>query len=191
MNIKGKHIVLRAIEREDLPLLNQWANDPEIQRMLGGWHFPSGLQDQEVWFSSLSCNSLNQRFAIEVRDLGLIGTANLVSIDWKNRNAFHGMLIGDKGVRGKGYGVDTIKTIMRYAFDELELSRLDTDIIAYNEASLRAYIEKCGWVEEGRRTDWYFRDGRRWDKILAGVTRERYDAIHRRSVDSANSGELP
>jgi RimJ/RimL family protein N-acetyltransferase len=179
MNIKGKHVLLRAIEREDLPLLNQWANDPEIQRLLGGWHFPTSLQDQETWFSSLSCNSLNQRFAVEVHGLGLVGTANLVSIDWKNRTAFHGMLLGEKKVRGKGYGVDTIEAIMRYAFDELGLCRLDTDIIVYNEASLRTYIEKCGWVEEGRRTQWYFREGQRWDKILVGITQERYRETHR------------
>jgi RimJ/RimL family protein N-acetyltransferase len=189
MNIKGKHVELRAIERGDLPLLNQWANDPEIQRMLGGWHFPTSLQDQEAWFSSLSCNSLNQRFAIEAGDMGLIGTANLVSIDWKNRNAFHGMMLGDKNMRGKGYGVDTIRAIMRYAFDELGLHRLDTDIIVYNEASLRAYIEKCGWVEEGRRSGWYFREGRCWDKVMVGITRQRYDEIHSRSTEASSSGE--
>lgn len=188
MNIQGKHILLRAIEPADLPMLRQWANDVEIQRMLGGWHFPTSPQDQEAWFSTLSCNSLNQRFAIETRELGLIGTANLVSIDWKNRNAFHGVMLGDKNVRGKGYGVDTIRAIMRYAFDELGLCRLDTDIIVYNEASLRAYIEKCGWVEEGRRADWYFREGRRWDKILVGITRDRYHEIHLNSVDAAGPG---
>ena len=75
MNIEGKHVLLRAIEPSDLPLLQRWANDPAIQRMLGGWHFPTSMADQEVWFSSLSCNSLNQRFAIEAPGLGLIGTA--------------------------------------------------------------------------------------------------------------------
>jgi RimJ/RimL family protein N-acetyltransferase len=174
MHIIGKRVVLRAIEPEDLISLNRWANDPGIQRMVGGWHFPTSAKDQEEWFSSLSCNSLNQRFAIEVPDLGLIGTANLVSIDWKNRNAFHGMLLGDKEIRGKGYAVDTIMTLMRYAFEELGLVRLDGDIIEYNEASLRVYLGKCGWIEEGRKVDWYFREGRFWEKIVLGITREKY-----------------
>jgi RimJ/RimL family protein N-acetyltransferase len=191
MNIKGGRVVLRAIEHEDLPLLNQWANDPEIQGMLGGWHFPTSMKDQEAWFLSLSCNSLDQRFAIDVPGLGLIGTANLVSIDWKNRTAFHGMLIGDESMRGKGYGVDTIRAIMRYAFDELGLWRIDTDIIVYNEASLRAYTEKCGWIEEGRRKGWYFRNGRRWDKVLYGITRERYLEINGFQENSKSAGKLP
>lgn len=174
MNIRGKHVLLRAIEREDLPSLNRWANDPEIQHMLGGWHFPTSMRDQDAWFSSLNCKSVDQRFAIELPGLGMVGTANLVSIDWKNRNAFHGMMLGDKDIRGKGYGIDTIMAMMRYAFDELGLMRLDTDMIEYNYASLGVYINKCGWIEEGRRPEWFFRSGRTWDKVLVGTTRDRY-----------------
>ncbi|EEZ1915516.1 N-acetyltransferase, partial [Escherichia coli] len=40
MNIIGKTVKLRAVEIDDLELLNKWANDPEIWYMLGGWHFP-------------------------------------------------------------------------------------------------------------------------------------------------------
>jgi RimJ/RimL family protein N-acetyltransferase len=177
MNIEGKHVVLRAIEPSDLPSLQRWANDPGIQRMLGGWHFPTSYKDQQEWLAGLSCNSRDQRFAIETHELGLIGTANLVSIDWKNRNAFHGMLLGEADVRGKGLGVDTIMAIMRYAFDELDMARLDTDIIEYNQASLNAYVDKCGWIVEGRKANAYFRGGRYWEKVIVGITRERYQEI--------------
>jgi len=174
MNIIGTKIVLRAIEKVDLPLLQKWANDPEIQYWLGGWHFPTNSNDQEKWFNSLNVNSTNQRFVIETKDMGVIGSANLVDIDWKNKNAFHGMMLGDKDIRGKGYGVETVMTIMRYAFEELGLNRLDGSMIEYNEASLKMYIEKCGWKEEGRQRNWYFRKNRYWDRIMVGITREGY-----------------
>lgn len=174
MNIQGEKIILRAIERVDLPLLQKWANDPEIQYWLGGWHFPTNSNDQEKWFNSLNVNSTHQRFVIETKDLGVIGTANLVDIDWKNKNAFHGMMLGDKDIRGKGYGVETVMTIMRYAFEELGLNRLDGSMIEYNKASLKMYIEKCGWKEEGRQRNWYFRKNRYWDRIIVGITREDY-----------------
>jgi RimJ/RimL family protein N-acetyltransferase len=177
MNLIGTTVVLRAIEKEDLPLLQQWANDPEIQSQLGGWHFPTNMNDQEKWFNSLSCNSLHQRFAIETKELGLIGTANIVNIDWKNKNAFHGMMLGDKAIRGKGYGVDTVMTIMKYAFEELGLNRLDGSMIEYNAASLKLYLEKCGWKEEGRQRNWYFRNNKTWDRIIVGVTKEDYQTF--------------
>lgn len=174
MNIKGKNVTLRAIEIEDLEILKKWANEPEIQYWLGGWHFPTNMEDQKKWFGGLSANSLNQRFAIETEDLGLIGTANLVDIDWKNKNAFHGMMLGDKDIRGKGYGVDTVMAVLRFAFEELGLERIDGSMIEYNEASLKMYIGKCGWKEEGRQRNWYFRKNRYWDRIIVGITKQDY-----------------
>lgn len=177
MNINGKRVILRAIEPADLPTLQSWANDPELQRMLGGWHFPTSARDQQQWWESLSCRSTDQRFAIDTTEGSLIGTANLVSIDWKNGSAFHGTLIGEAAMRGKGYGTDTIMAIMRYAFDELRLERLDTDIIEYNAASLGTYVDKCGWIVEGHKANAYFRNGRYWSKAILGITRERYRGV--------------
>lgn len=174
MNIIGKKVILKAIETEDLNCLNQWANDPEIQYWLGGWHFPTSFNDIQTWHNNLNTNSTNQRFSIFTNDLGLIGTANLVEIDWKNKNAFHGMLLGNKEIRGKGYAVDTVMAIMRYAFEELGLQRLDGSMIEYNQASLKMYIEKCGWKVEGSKKQWYFRKNKFWDKIIVGITRDDY-----------------
>jgi RimJ/RimL family protein N-acetyltransferase len=174
MNYKGKKINLRAIEQTDLELLHKWSNDPDINYQLGGWHFPSSKQDQQKWFESLNMKSNDQRFAVENKDYNLIGIANLVDINWKDRNAFHGMLLGDKEIHGKGYGVDTIMTISKYAFEELGLLRLDSSIIAYNKASLGAYLDKCGWKQEGLKKNYYFRKNAWWDKVITGITSEDY-----------------
>ena len=174
MNIIGKHVRLRAVEERDLAEFNLWANDPEIQKLLGGWHFPTSLCDQEAWFSSFDCNSNEQRFSIETDELGLIGTAHLTSIDWKNRNAFQGMLLAKPEVRRKGYGVDTIMAMMRFAFDELGLENLSGEIIEYNKPSIKTYTEHCGWKVQGVQPEWYYRSGQRWDKILVGISSQNY-----------------
>jgi len=180
--ISGKVIGLRAVEEADLPLLHLWANDPEIWYNLGGWRFPSNFNSIREWQAGLHKDQLNHRWAIErLDDHQLIGTANLVNLDWKNRNAFHGMMLGPMDLRGKGFGIDTVMTVMRYAFDELQLERLDGDIIEYNEASLRLYVGRCGWKEEGRLRRWHFRKGRYWDKIVVGVTRDDYVEVASKS----------
>jgi RimJ/RimL family protein N-acetyltransferase len=175
MNICGKIVTLRAPELEDVPKLHKWSNDPELWNMLGGWHFPFSSRSTEAWVRGRADGNLTDHvFCIEVPDAGVIGTANLVNIDWKNRTAFHGMMIGETELRGKGYALDTVFAIMRYAFMELGLNRLDSDIIAYNQRSTKFYLEKCGWKEEGVRKDWYYRDGKFHDKVLIGVTRVDY-----------------
>jgi len=174
MNIIGEKVILRAIEKEDLDLLHKWSNDPEINYMLGGWHFPSSFQDQEKWFSNLSMRDNNQRFAIDTEELGLIGMVNIVDINWKDRRAFTGMLLGDKDMRGKGFGVDTIKTMNKYAFEELGLMRLDGSMISYNEASIGVYTKKCGWIIEGVKKSAYFRKNQWWDEVVVGITKDDY-----------------
>ena len=187
MNIHGDRILLRAIEESDLPQLHQWANDPEVWHLLDGWHFPSSSAFMREWFAGLNADHRHQRFAIEVQDIGLTGTANLVQIDWKNRNAFHGIMIGDVRHRRQGYGSDTIRTIMRYAFEELNLHRLETAIIEYNHPSLHTYIDKLGWKKEGLSRQWYFRNNRYWDRILLGITRDDY----RSQKDSNRTTDTP
>lgn len=173
--IKGESVFLRSPEHKDVELLNQWSNDPEIWSMLGGWHFPFSSHSTAQWVNAQGCNDMsNQFFCIDTVDDGLIGTANLLNIDWKNRNAFHGMMIGNKELRGKGYALDALKTIMRYAFMELGLKRLDGDMIAYNQRSIDFYINKGGWKKEGIKSNWYYRNGRHHDKIIVGVEVEDY-----------------
>lgn len=178
LSIPGKHVRLRAVEERDLPLLHQWANDEALWTGLGGWRFPSGFEATKAWFAALRADPLNHRFVIETKAEGsVIGTANLVDIDWKNRHALHGMMLGPADLRGKGFGRDTVMAVMRYAFDELGLERLDGDIIEFNAASYRLYVGKCGWREEGRQRRWHFRGGRFWDRIIVGVTRDDYAAL--------------
>jgi RimJ/RimL family protein N-acetyltransferase len=173
MNILGKHVTLRAIEKNDLPLLHKWANDPTTQDIMGDIHFPSSLDFQETWFENLQKDKLNQRLAIEVPEQGLIGITSIIQIDWKNNHAWHGIMLGDKDIRGKGYGIDTVMATMRYAFDEMHLERLDGGMIEYNTISINLY-KKLGWVEEGVRRNHLYRKGKYWDYILVGVTREDY-----------------
>ena len=176
MKILGNIVTLRAIEEEDLPAFHTWGNDPDLWRLLGGWHFPASKASTRAWFDKIQGDQLNLRLAITTSDDKVVGLANILDIDWKNKHAFHGMMLGDPSVRGKGLGQDTVMAIMRYAFDELGLERLDGSMIEFNEASLALYCGKCGWQKEGVQRNWYFREGRYWDKIMVGVTSADYRA---------------
>ena len=177
MKIKGKKITLRAVEESDLELLHRWANDSETQDIIGNIYFPSSMDFHRKWFESLKSDQLNQRLAIDAPDMGIIGLSSIMHIDWRNRHAWHGVMLGDADIRGKGYGKDAVMTTMRYAFDEMHLERLDGSIVEYNEASYKFYVGKLGWKEEGRRKNYYFRKRRYWDQIVVGITRADYDEL--------------
>ncbi|SNS61861.1 Protein N-acetyltransferase, RimJ/RimL family [Noviherbaspirillum humi] len=159
----------------DTPLLHQWANDPELWASLVGWHFPYSAGSAENWVRNYDGRSIDSiSLCIEDEELGLIGTASLKPINWKDRNAFYGIMLGDPNTRGRGLGKDAAMAIMRYAFDELDLVRLDTEIVGSNKVSLEFHVQALGWKIEGVKKDWFYRDGKRHDKVIAGITADDY-----------------
>ncbi len=104
MNIKGKSVVLRAVEREDLDLLHKWANNPELQAIMGNIYFPSSRAYHEQWYENLQGDILNQRFAIDAPEVGLIGVSSLMDISWRNNRASHGVMLGDVDTRVRALG---------------------------------------------------------------------------------------
>jgi RimJ/RimL family protein N-acetyltransferase len=177
MNIVGKKITLRAVEERDLPTLHKWSNDPYTQDIMGDIHFPSSFEYHKEWFNRLKDDKLNQRFAIVTPEDSIIGLSTIINIDWKNNHAWHGIMLGPVDMRGKGYGIDTVMTTMKYAFDELHMERLDGSMISYNEVSIKFYCEKLGWKKEGIRRNYYFRRGQYWDQIVVGITKQDYQEL--------------
>lgn len=173
MNIVFDSVTLRAIENADLPLMHKWANDSSIQYMLGGWHFPTNMNDQEKWFQTLSCNSLNQRFIVENENKNILGMANLLNINFKDGNAELGLLL-DPQFQGKGFGKKVVFALMRYSFLELRLNRLETSIISINESSQKLFINKCGWTKEGVLRNWYYRKGNFIDKFVLSILKDEF-----------------
>lgn len=174
MNLYGEKVILRALEPEDMEILRNIANDPEVENLVGGWSFPICKKTQMDWYESIINNKNNLRFAIETKDEGVIGMADLKNIDWKNRIAFHGIKIGNKDYRGKGYGKDVVFTIMKYAFEELQLNRLDANILEYNIASKNLYVDKCGWKIEGVRRNYIFKGNKYHNQYMVGILKEEY-----------------
>lgn len=173
MNIKGKIVTLRAIEKSDLEFMKDILNDCEIESLVVGWAFPISKYQQEKWYETNILDSKNLRFIIETEADGIIGLATLTEIDWKNRMASHGIKLANKKNRSKGIGTDTVMAIMKYAFDELQLNRLNGSWFEENIPSRNMYM-RCGWVEEGRLRQYIYKNGKYRDLMTVGILRKDY-----------------
>ena len=173
MNIVGKFVTLRAMSKSDMPMICDMFNDPEIEKNVVGWAFPISLEQQLSWFDNHMNDQGSFRFVIETPEDGAVGIATLSNIDWKNRTATHGIKLANKEKRAKGIGTDTVMAIMRYAFDELGLHRLDGSWFDTNAAS-KALYKKCGWKEEGVRRSCVFKNGEWRDLTIVGILDSDY-----------------
>lgn len=176
MNINGKIITLRAIEMDDLELMRDMLNDPEIENLVVGWSFPISKYQQKQWYENNINDKSNLRFIIETPNDGAVGIVTLTNIDWKNRRATHGIKLANKKDRIKGVGTDAVMAIMRYAFDELQLNRLDGNWFESNVGSQKLYT-KCGWKIEGNVRQCVYKNGEYRDLKIVGILKNDYEEL--------------
>ena len=75
--------------------------------------------------------------------------------------------------KGKGVGTDAVMTLMKFAFEELNLNRLDGSWMEDNIASEKLYL-KCGWKVEGIKENAIFRNGKYHNLKITGITQQDY-----------------
>lgn len=71
-----------------------------------------------------------------------------------------------------------MRILLRYAFCERRLNKLNNAIIDGNTASLRMF-EKLGAKVEGVRRQMVYTDGRYWDETLVGITQADFEKAER------------
>lgn len=177
MELKGKLVTLRAVEERDLEMLRELTNDPDFEKMIVGWSFPVSKSAQQQWFSKLENGLSRIRYTIETEEDGAVGMIGLRDIDWKNGSAYGlGMRIAKKEIRTKGLATDAWMTLMRYAFEELRLNRVNGSAIEYNKASLRV-CEKVGFKIEGVQREAVFKNGKYWNVITMACLKSDYEEL--------------
>jgi RimJ/RimL family protein N-acetyltransferase len=176
--LKGKLVRLRALEPSDVENAYKWVNDREVTHYLMV-RYPWSRVQEEKYLNENSARENNfedVRLAIETLDGKHIGMTGLHRARPEDRSAELGILIGDKSFWSSGYGTDTVQTLLRFAFDQMNLHKVALGVFEYNERGQACY-RKCGFVEEGRFREEYFQDGRYWDVIRMSILRSEWRAI--------------
>ena len=84
-----------------------------------------------------------------------------------------GIFIGDKNYWSKGYGTDAMRTLLRFAFGEANLHRVELEVFAFNPRAIRTY-EKAGFELEGVRKQALFREGAWHDEHIMATLRDEW-----------------
>ena len=173
--IPGDKVILRPIERDDLPRYVRWFGDPEVRRHLLVY-LPFSLAQEERWYEGM-IDRLERGndvlLAIETIEGVHIGNVGLHDIDWKSRSAELGIIIGEKDYWGQGYGTDAIRTLLRLSFEEMNLHRVYLRVDADNMRGIHCY-KKCGFQKDGTLRDAVFREGQYIDQWLMSILRTEF-----------------
>lgn len=169
----GKRIMLREYRRDDFSAMRRWVNDPEVTNLLSDVFLYAHSEPATTAFleGAMAGGSDHKGFVIaDLQTESYIGQIDLFRLDWKNRSAELGLVIGVKELFGQGYGTEAIRLMQSFVFYRMNLRRLYLQVHDYNTRAYQCYL-KCGFREEGRLREAHYYNGRYHDIILMSVLR--------------------
>lgn len=178
--IAGKKVRLRRPPDRgpEHEFLVDWRNDPANKPFFNDEE-PLSLDSHLAWWDGVRKDPKQRFYLIETVDMvegfvsELIGTTSLFDIDWRNRTAQYGRLLIIPGYRTRGFASEAEFLLLDYAFNHLNLHKVWTDILAYNEAALALHA-KFKFKDEGRLCQHVFKGGKYVDVILLGLLAEEF-----------------
>ena len=120
-------------------------------------------------------------FSVDTKEGVHIGNISFVEMSVEHRKGRLGIVIGEKEYWSRGYGTDTILTFLRFAFDEMNLHRVDLGVDAENARAIACY-RTCGFVEEVQARQARFLHGAWGDGIVMGILRDEFYALQGRTA---------
>ncbi|MBX3456253.1 GNAT family protein [Ferrovibrio sp.] len=172
--LSGNKAALRALRHDDLVALGRWWDDAEVTHLLEMGARPSRDKELEAFWRLAAESDDNVVFAICDPENGrLLGTCGLYAISWVCRRAQFNILIGEKNAWDKGVGSDAARIILDYAFAKLNLESVQLGVNAENKRAIASY-RKVGYVHEGTRRRFVYRNGRYYDIEVFSVLRDEY-----------------
>ncbi|MBV9599597.1 MAG: GNAT family N-acetyltransferase [Chloroflexi bacterium] len=173
--LAGPTVTLAPIKPEHLEHYVDWFADSLVTRFLN--HVQAfTLQQEHEWLDRVSRSETEVAWGIFVEGRH-IGGAAVSQIDWRSRRGMTGIFIGDRNWWGRGVATEAMTLRTRYAFEELGLEKLITQVVEGNVASRRA-LEKVGYATVGVYRHHEFRQNRWWDVWIGELLRDDWLADH-------------
>lgn len=171
----GEKVYFRPLDIADLEKLVKWINDPEITVFLTMGRFPANSIREREWLENLYKSTDDIVMGIVIKDGDIfIGNCGLHQIDWVSRSAVFGIMIGEKEYQNKGYGTEAVLLMLKYAFEILNLNRIELTVYNFNKRAIRCY-EKAGFTLEGRLRQKIFKNGSYQDVLIMSILKEEWE----------------
>lgn len=165
---------LRELERNDIKTINKWRNDPELISCLGA---PYRFINEDVdsgWYDNYmrSRNNAVRCAIVDSENTGeILGLISLMNINYTNRCGELHIMIGSSRNRGKGLGTFAVREMIKHAFLNLNLRRIELGVLENNTAALHLY-EKCGFTREGMKRESNYKNGRYINMIMMSILKQ-------------------
>lgn len=164
--LTGELVVLRPVRETDATGL---ANvDGEALRLTGS-HRVFEFGELREWYRTRADHSDRLDLSIVERATGdWVGEVVLNGLDHTNRSCGFRILLATAAHCDRGYGTEATKLVLRHAFDDVGLNRVDLEVYDFNPRARHVY-EKVGFVHEGTKRQALYWQGQWVDAHLMAI----------------------
>lgn len=163
MSLEG--LKIRRAEPDDCSEIYEMFSSPKVYTGTLQTPYPS----RDYWRRRLTENADSVHTLVGIIDERLVGMVSVVTFPNRPRRRHVGTIAisvhGDW--QGKGVGAALMRAILDLADNWLNLTRLELEVYADNEAAIRLY-ERFGFEVEGTLRQHAFRDGKYVDSKVMG-----------------------
>lgn len=165
---------MRELRREDVSVINRWRRDRELVACLGAPYRYIGPEVDLAWFdgylasrgSAVRCVTVEE----DSPEVPLCLTT-LSGIDWVNGSCELHIMVGEESNRGRGVGTFSVFEMVRHAFEDLNLRRVELSVLDAN-ARARGLYEKAGFEYEGLKRQARYKQGEYVDLRMMALLKE-------------------
>ena len=151
--INAFNVVLKPVTIDDLELLREWRNRPDIRQCMFEQNEISSVQ-QRHWFSKVSVDKTQLQFVICYKEKRIgacnLKSSNSVAID-ACISAESGMYIADNKYRGTILAFFAALALNEFAFLSLSLRAIVAKVKSSNVGALR-FNEQLGYVTDSHQS---------------------------------------
>lgn len=183
--LRGTEVGLAPWSQDLLPVCRRWFSDP--QALLSCGASCTKLFDLLLTAAD-ALPRTSQASVFAVRRLPyerLIGLSWLLDMDYRNRTAELGVLIGETGERGRGCGTEAVRLTLDIAFNLHGLNNVIAVVPEFNTPGIQT-AHKAGFREFGRRRRSFHALGRLWDLVCMQCLADEFDSPVLRRASPTN-----
>lgn len=166
--ISSDHVSLRPFEQRESSLFYEWITNAKLLISNSPFHL-TAENDHEVRVESIITGHTDLVIFVveELATQRVIGTCQLLNINWRHRSAELQISFDAADPQEEGRDMEAVNLLTRFGFADLNLHRIYLHVFAANARTIRVY-EKCGFAREGLLKDASFIDGRWVDVVVMG-----------------------
>lgn len=146
----GKLVVIRRFEQSDITTdYVSWLNDPDVVKYSNQRFINHTYASCKSYFDSFAGTPNFFLKVLNIEDLSIVGTMT-VYIAPAHATADVGIMLGRKGIWGKGFGQDAWDTVLVWLLANPSIRKVTAGTMRQNLAMIRT-MERSGMVLEAIR----------------------------------------